>query len=130
MSVFLPLFLLFFLGWFGPHYKLPPIVAVIMTMVMGMLYACVFIPETHGRKRLRHRGLAVCASFGLIAVAASLIILIPLSVIRIYGIFCVLIMTILPIVFLRVRKFGESYIIQAIYFALFFSLIMLATYLE
>lgn len=129
-TLFLPLFLSFFIGWFIPHFHLPPVLILCIAFVALTQYICTFIPETTGWKRQWHRVLAGGSAFGLIPIVASLLLLPYLSITIL--VYCSLtLMILLPIAFLHpyFHKFGESYIIQAIYYAAFFIPVLITAYL-
>ena len=128
-SIFLPLFLTFFIAWLVPHLQLPTIVTVLIVAVAITQYACTFIPETHGWRRQWHRALAGSSAFGLIPIVFSLTF-VPHMPVQVTATCSSILMLILPIIFLhpKFHKFGESYIIQAIYYAAFFTPVIVATY--
>jgi hypothetical protein len=128
-SLFLPLFLLFFMGWFIPHFHLPFYTTLLVLIVAVTQYACTFIPETTGWKRTWHRSLAAGSAFALIPLVLSLIA-IPNTSLRIVVIICAVAMVLLSIIFLNPRfsRIGESFYIQALYYTAFFLPVLLATY--
>ncbi len=127
-SVFLPLFLIFFGGWFVPHFQLPLYVLVLMGVVAFLQLACTLIPELPGWRREWHRALAGLSAFGLMPIVASLLF-IPSTLIQVLVIISLALMIILPIIFLgHSKRLGESYIIQTLYYAAFFIPILVVTY--
>lgn len=54
-ALFLPIFLLFMLGWFIPHFSLPPYTYTLVWVAAITQFACTLVPETRGWKVFWHR---------------------------------------------------------------------------
>ena len=130
-SVFLPLFLLFFIGWLIPHAGLPAWSAAFICIASITQYACTFIPETVGWKRRWHRILATTSAFGLIPPIIILAIFSHIYEVRLISVLSVIVMFVMPIIFLQpkvLKRFGESYLIQVAYYGAFFVPVLVAAY--
>ncbi len=131
-SVFLVAFSVFYIGWFIPTLQLPFYTSILYCVAMITQYTCTFIPEIGGMKSVLHRILAATSAFTLIPLTLALLT-IPSPAMRVTVLASVSIMIILPIIFLhkRLKRYlGESYLIQALYYAAFFTPVLIATYTQ
>ncbi len=129
-SIVLPLLLLFFMGWFVPHFNVSIWFSVFVVLSSVAQLACTFIPETGGWKTKVHRFLAGFSGICLLPALGVLLIsnstdtseklMTGLSIAVMAGIVVSLAMH---------TQHAASYIHQAMYYFAFFLPILVMSYL-
>lgn len=130
-SIFLPLVVVFFLGWFMPTFRLPNVFGVLVILSALTQFACTLIPETGGQKTRQHRLLAATSALFLLPL---LLILLTQGTIPTIGKAVTLLSAlsmIMTICVLVARRGEHDYmlILQTGYFVAFFVPILFITYL-
>lgn len=129
-SLVLPLLLLFFVGWFVPHFQLSQWFSVCIIISAVAQYACTLIPETGGRKSLYHRALA---GISAVMLAPPLVLLILSEafggLVKLVSAASLLAMlTIIGLIVAGKGQHSHFLYLQAGYFAAFFAATLAATY--
>lgn len=130
--VTLPLFYLFMIDWFAPHFKMGLLFKLLVTICSGCMLVAAVTPETTGRKIVIHRYAAFTMSYCFLPI--TLLIVLSKSVstpARIFGTVVVLYM--LYGVYLLTkykRRHPKMLYFQASYIAVFHLTILAATYLR
>lgn len=130
-SIFLPLAVVFLVGWFMPTFHLPNIFGVLVILSALMQFACTLIPEIGGWKTRHHRLLAATSAFLLVPI---LLIILAKSTVSMPGkaITLVSALVMISIIYLLARHRGEHshmLLLQAGYFVAFFVPIVFISYL-
>lgn len=130
-SIFLPLIVLFLVGWFMPTFHLPDVFGVLVVLSALTQFACTLIPETGGWKTRQHRLLATTSAFFL---TPMLLIILAQSTVNMSGkaITLVSMLVMITIIYLLARRKGEHshlLLLQAGYFVAFFVPIVFISYI-
>lgn len=129
-SVVLPLLLLFFLNWFVPTFQLPVWFTVFVVASAVAQYLATLIPEVGGWKTQYHQSLAGISAICLLPPLLMLIISPSVaSAAKLITALCLSLM--IGIIYLVAKgrgKHSHFLILQATYFAAFFSAILFVNY--
>lgn len=129
-TVTLPLFGVFFLGWFAPTYNLSILFSISIIIALVTQYLCTFIPEVGNRRKVIHRGLAFISALGLLLAVLAALFSGSFSVIErvVLGVGLIVMALLLGIMAYTRANNARILYIQAGYFVVFFTSILLVAY--
>lgn len=130
-SIVLPILLLFFVGWFIPHFNLSIWFAILITLASIAQLMATIIPETRGWKVPFHRFISGLSGVLLIPTLAltlnSEAISMTGKVAALIGV-CVMAAVIGQLMVTKKEMFTPSFVHQSLYYAAFFVPILVISY--
>ena len=131
-SIDLPLLLLFFIGWFIPTLKLTWWFGLFIVMSSVAQYACTLIPEVGGWKSKFHRLSAGVSAFCLVPALSLLLMSDKITTpSKFITAACLLVMIGAAYLVVKYRGKPDNFLVlQASYFAAFFTPVLFISYLQ
>ncbi len=129
-AIALPLLVAFFVGWFTPTFAAPAAINILIILAALFQLACTFVPETSGSKSAWHRTFAGLSGILLLPILVLLLAVEGVSIpAKIVTLAALLIMLWCTYVVIRANGRPHNFlIIQSVYFAVFFTPILLLSY--
>lgn len=129
-TVTLPIFALFFFGWFIPYHQPAFLFGVLIAVALLTQYACTFVAEVSGTKARVHRGLASVSALALLLAVGVLIFTGYFSLFGriVLDVGFVGMAALLAYIIMTNAEHPKILLIQSSYFALFFTTIIFVTY--